>query len=94
MTPNNLVFGIWRFIPWFRSYRQQDAHEFFNCFVDRINIELLKESKKHDILAKRFKHKYPNVNLSTSRIFIEHMHVAQRTLELLRRLSSVVPRST
>ena len=85
VTPNNLVFGIWRFIPWFRSYRQQDAHEFFNCFVDRINIELLKESKKHDILAKRFKHKYPNVNLSTSRIFIEHMHVAQRTLEFAKK---------
>ena len=47
VTPNNLVFGIWRFIPWFRSYRQQDAHEFFNCFIDRVNTELLQESKKH-----------------------------------------------
>lgn len=81
VTPNNLVFGIWRFIPWFRSYKQQDAHEFFNCFVDRINTELMLESKKHNNLAEKFKAKHPNINLNVNATYIEHKHVAKRALE-------------
>ena len=85
VTPNNLVFGIWRFIPWFRSYRQQDAHEFFNCFIDRVNTELLQESKKHTNLAKKFKENNPRINLNISTKYVEHQHVAKRTFEFAKK---------
>eukprot|EP00948_MAST-09A_sp_MAST-9A-sp1_P003950 g3950.t1 len=42
ITPYALIHTIWRLIPRFKGYRQQDAHEFFNCFADQLQSELLK----------------------------------------------------
>jgi len=39
-----LILAIWRLVPTFRSYKQQDAQEFFSFFLDRLEAEL--EEKK------------------------------------------------
>ena len=53
-TPYSLVFAIWRFVPHFRSYLQQDAQEFYNSFIDAVHTELLEVAKKAEgILSKR-----------------------------------------
>ena len=41
-TPYALVFAVWRFLPQFRSYQQQDAQEFLNGFVDALLAEAAK----------------------------------------------------
>jgi ubiquitin C-terminal hydrolase len=38
-TPAQLVFAVWRCMPQFASYTQQDAQEFFNCFIESLHEE-------------------------------------------------------
>ena len=52
-TPYSLVFAIWRFVPHFRSYLQQDAQEFYNSFIDAVHTELLDVAKEADIRMAR-----------------------------------------
>lgn len=40
VTPYKLILAIWRLVPAFRSYKQQDAQEFFSFFLDRLEVEL------------------------------------------------------
>ena len=40
LTPHALFFAVWHFVPRFRSYDQQDAHEFFIDAIDSIDSEL------------------------------------------------------
>jgi ubiquitin C-terminal hydrolase len=49
-TPYSLVFAIWRFVPQFRSYLQQDAQEFYNSFIDAVHIELLDVAKQAEAM--------------------------------------------
>lgn len=39
ITPNHLMVAIWQLMPQFRSYKQQDAHEFFAYFLDCVDEE-------------------------------------------------------
>lgn len=41
ITPYALIHTIWKLVPRFKGYRQQDAHEFFNCLADKLQEELL-----------------------------------------------------
>ncbi|RYG54865.1 hypothetical protein EON66_06590, partial [archaeon] len=38
-TPAGLIFSIWRRMPHFRSYSQQDAQEFLSCLLDALHEE-------------------------------------------------------
>ena len=40
LTPNSLVVAVWRFMPAFRGYQQQDAMEFFQSLADSMHEEL------------------------------------------------------
>ena len=40
LTPTSLVLAVWRFMPHFRGYQQQDAMEFFQTLSDCLNEEL------------------------------------------------------
>ena len=46
VTPYALLDALWRFVPRFRGYVQQDAQEFFSYLLDRINTELTEAMKK------------------------------------------------
>jgi hypothetical protein len=46
VTPAKLIKAIWRNVPGFRSYKQQDAQEFLAFFLERLEKELV--SKKGD----------------------------------------------
>ena len=37
-----MVQGIWKSVPLFKSYKQQDAHEFILYFLDRLDSEFSK----------------------------------------------------
>ena len=39
VTPYALVYAVWRFVPQFRSYQQQDAQEFFSYLIDSLHAE-------------------------------------------------------
>lgn len=39
LTPHAMFYAVWRFIPRFRSYEQQDAHEFFIDLMDALENE-------------------------------------------------------
>lgn len=45
VTPYALLDALWRFVPHFRGYVQQDAQEFFSYLLDRINTELTEAMK-------------------------------------------------
>ena len=53
-TPYSLVFAIWRFVPQFRSYLQQDAQEFYNRFIDAVHTELLDVARQADNISRTF----------------------------------------
>ena len=82
VTPNALVFAIWRFVPCFRSFRQQDAHEFFSHFIERLQEELLDESKRHEQLAETAANEDLLISPSVNARFIEHSGISLRTKDV------------
>lgn len=44
VSPYKLILAIWRLVPSFRSYKQQDAQEFFSFFLDQLELELAERS--------------------------------------------------
>lgn len=55
LTPHKLVGAIWANVPQFRSFKQQDAHEFLLFLLDRLESELTQPYPNSPIQLSSFK---------------------------------------
>lgn len=46
VSPQSFLSTIWRLLPVFKGYRQQDAQEFLRCLLDRMDYELQQRNKR------------------------------------------------
>jgi ubiquitin carboxyl-terminal hydrolase 3 len=52
VSPNTFLSAIWKVLPSFKGYKQQDAQEFMRCLLDRMDYELQEKNKKKGISSK------------------------------------------
>ena len=64
ITPHALVLAIWRFVPRFACYQQQDAQEFFTYLVEELHVEMREASPLNTHLDTR-----PGLQHSIERLF-------------------------
>ena len=79
VTPHALVFAIWRFIPGFRSFRQQDAHEFFDLFTDQVLRELTNQIQRRLDFAEKIELDGCIYSPSVSIDYTSHTAVAEQS---------------
>jgi ubiquitin carboxyl-terminal hydrolase 3 len=46
VSPHAFLSTVWKVLPTFKGYRQQDAQEFMRCLLDRMDYELQQRAKQ------------------------------------------------